>query len=130
MTINFRILSKVQADYCQELLDSIPAKRLEIIQAAMIDHIQAAMIDHIADRPRGKQPTALKTIMRIDAETQQFITETLKKVSGLGCKKTSRDMRNESYAINCIREEYSNYHILYKRGKEYLLFKAISSIQI
>jgi hypothetical protein len=122
MTINFRILSKVQADYCQELLDSIPAKRLEIIQAAMIDHI--------ADRPRGKQPTALKTIMRIDAETQQFITETHKKVGGLGGKKTSRDVRDESYAINCIREEYSNYHILYKKGKEYLLFKAISSIQI
>jgi hypothetical protein len=122
MTINFRILSKVQADYCQELLDSIPAKRLEIIQAAMIDHI--------ADRPRGKQPTASKTIMRIDAETQQFITETHKKVGGLGGKKTSWDVRDESYAINCIREEYSNYHILYKKGKEYLLFKAIGSIQI
>ena len=119
MTINFRILSKVQADYCQELLDSIPAKRLKIIQAAMIDHI--------ADRPRGKQPTALKTIMRIDAETQQFITETHKKVSGLGGKKTCYKLfDNKEDFMNYIRQEYADYYILYKSGSEYTLYPALN----
>jgi len=119
MTINFRILSKVQADYCQELLDSIPAKRLEIIQAAMIDHI--------ADRPRGKQPTALKTIMRIDAETQQFITETHKKVGSLGGKKTIYNMLGgEESAMNYIRQEYADYYILRKSGSEYTLQPALN----
>lgn len=88
------------------------------------------MIDHITDKPRGRQPTASKTIARIDAETKQFITETHKMVGRLGGKKTYRDVRDKSWGINCAREEYDKYHILYKAGSEYLLFEAISSTPI
>jgi len=118
MNINFRILSKVQAAYCQELLDSIPAKRLEIIQAAMIDHI--------ADRPRGKQPTALKTIMRIDAETEQFITETHKKVGSLGGKKSYHYVNDIEKEMDYIRQEYADCYILRKSGSEYTLYPALN----
>jgi transketolase C-terminal domain/subunit len=121
MNITFRILSKVQAAYCQELLDSIPAKRLEIIQAAMIDHI--------TDKPRGRQPTASKTIARIDTETKQFITETHKIVGGLGSKKSYHYVNDIEKAMDCIRQEYADYCILRKSGSEYTLSPALNPIK-